>query len=296
MLSDRQPDVDSAGSTRSAQAPGNSPRSPRALLTALRAELVACESAVVAFSGGIDSTVVLKIAADVLGERALGVCGISPSVAPAEAADAERLGRTLGVRLLFAETFELRRPGYVANGPDRCFHCKTELYAVCRAIADDRGLACILNGTNADDVGDWRPGLAAAADARVRSPLLACGLTKAEVRAVGLHLGLPNWDKPALACLASRLPYGTSVTPERLAAVDSVERHLRHLGFRQVRARHHGDLVRLEVEPDRVAELAALCAAGALDRPTTDAGFRAWSIEPDGFRSGRLNDILPRDT
>ncbi len=276
------------------QATEQTPRSPAVLVKALCAEIAACRSAVVAFSGGIDSTVVLKLAADVLGERALGVSGLSPAVAPAEAAEAERLGHQLGARLLFAETAELRRPGYVANGPDRCFHCKTELYAVCRAIADEHGLACILNGTNADDVGDWRPGLAAATEARVRSPLLACGMTKREVRAVAAHLGLPNWDKPALACLASRLPYGTRVTSERLAAVDAVERHLLGLGFRQVRARHHGDLVRLEVEPERVADLVALGAVGALDGPTRDAGFLHWSIEAEGFRSGRLNDTLTR--
>jgi pyridinium-3,5-biscarboxylic acid mononucleotide sulfurtransferase len=274
--------------------PSHAPRPVSGLVAALRAEVASCGSAVVAFSGGIDSTVVLRIAADVLGANALGVTGISPSVAPAEAADAERIARALGAQLLFAETAELSRPGYVANGPDRCFHCKTELYAVCRTIADERGLRCILNGTNADDVGDWRPGLAAAADAHVRAPLLACGLSKEEVRAVGRHLGLPNWDKPALACLASRLPYGTSVTPERLAAVDSVERQLRGLGFRQVRARHHGNAVRLEVEPGRVAELQALGARGALDAAVTAAGFRAWSIEPEGFRSGRLNDALTR--
>ena len=268
------------------------PRSPAALVAALHAEIAAYGSAVVAFSGGIDSTVVLALAAQVLGERALGVTGLSPSVAPAEAADAERLAKRLGARLLFADTAELARPGYVANGPDRCFHCKTELYGVCRAIADAHGLRCIANGTNADDTGDWRPGLVAAADADVRSPLLACGLRKAEVRAVGRHLGLPNWDKPALACLASRLPYGTAVTPSRLAAVDAVERALRGFGFREVRARHHGQAVRLEVESGRVSELSALGAAGALDAPVHAAGFLRWSIEPDGFRSGRLNDAL----
>jgi pyridinium-3,5-biscarboxylic acid mononucleotide sulfurtransferase len=268
------------------------PRSPERLAEALRAEIGTCGSAVVAFSGGIDSTLVLKLAVEVLGPRALAVSGSSPSVAPAEAADAERLAREIGAQLLFAETAELARPGYVANGPDRCFHCKTELYSVCRAIAAERGLRCVLNGTNADDVGDWRPGLRAAADAEVRSPLLACGLTKAEVRAVGRHLGLSNWDKPALACLASRLPYGTAVTPARLAAVEAVERHLRALGFREVRARHRGDDVRLEVEAARVAELAALGARGALDAPALAAGFRSWSIEAEGFRSGRMNDVL----
>jgi uncharacterized protein len=265
-----------------------------ALIDALLAHVTACGPPVVAFSAGVDSTVVLAIAARAHGERALALTGLSASVAPAELEDCRRLARALGARLRVEATRELDDPAYVANAPDRCFHCKTELYAVCRRVAREEGLACILNGTNLDDVGDWRPGLRAADDAGVRSPLRDCGLDKAAVRAVAHALELPNRDKPALACLASRLPYGTSVTAERLAAVDHVERHLRGLGFRSVRARHRGDEVRLEVEPERVAELSALAGGEALSAAVREAGFSHLSIEPEGYRSGRLNDGLPR--
>jgi len=163
-------------------------------------------------------------------------------------------------------------------------------------VAEARGLRWILNGTNADDLADWRPGLRAADDAGVRSPLLEAGLRKSEVRAVAQALGLPNWDKPAQPCLASRLPYGTPVTRERLAAVEAVEQHLRARGFAQVRARHHGPEVRLEVEPARVPELTALAGDDALLSAVRAAGFAHLAIQPDGLRSGRLNDQLPSRT
>ncbi len=257
-----------------------------------RAVIGACGSAVVAFSAGVDSTLVLALATEVLGDRALGVTGIAPSVAPAEAADARRVADALGARLVFAETHEMDDPHYVANGSDRCFHCKTELYAVCRRVAEAHGLTAVLNGTNTDDTGDWRPGLRAASDAEVVSPLLAAGLGKQDVRDLARALGLPNWDKPALACLASRLPYGTAVTAARLAAVDRVEQHLRARGFRHVRARHHGEVVRLEVEAARVPDLAALEDDGALRNTVREAGFSRHEVELEGFRSGRLNDVL----
>ena len=263
------------------------------LVEALRANVAAHPSAVVAYSGGVDSTVVLQVAADVLGDRALGVMGISPSVAPAEVSHARALAETRGLPLLAVDTDEMSDPDYVANPRTRCFHCKQELYGVCRTVAAERGLAVLLNGTNADDTGDWRPGLRAADEAGVRSPLLECGLTKADVRRVAEHLGLPNHDKPALACLASRLPYGTAVTPERLAAVDRVETHLRRLGFREVRARHHGPEVRLEVEAPRVPELERILASGGLEEVVRQAGFSRAAVEPDGYRMGRLNGTAP---
>ncbi|HZL99737.1 MAG TPA: ATP-dependent sacrificial sulfur transferase LarE, partial [Planctomycetota bacterium] len=199
-------------------------REARADLDRLRAEIARHGSAVVAFSGGVDSSVVLAVAVEQLGPRALGVTSVSPSVAPDEAAEARRVAGFLGVELRLVETHELDDAAYVANAPDRCFHCKRGLYALCRRVADERGLAALLNGTNADDPGDWRPGLRAAEQAGVQSPLLACGLGKPRVRAVAALLGLPNRDRPATACLASRLPYGTAVTAGRLAAVAAVER------------------------------------------------------------------------
>lgn len=267
-----------------------------ARLDAVRELIASLESVAVAFSGGVDSTLVLALAAEVLGERAVAVTGISPSVAPAEAARAEELAHELGVRLVCAATSEFDNPDYVANPPDRCFHCKTELYAVCRRAADALGMTHLLSGANADDLGDWRPGLVAAREAGVRAPLLECGLTKAHVRAAARRMGLSNWDKPALACLASRLPYGTTVTPDRLAAVDRVEAHLRSLGFRQVRARHHGVEVRLEVETARVEELMRLQSDPHLLDAIRAAGFERLAVEPGGYRQGRLNDALESRT
>ncbi len=258
----------------------------------LRRDVAARGSAVIAFSAGVDSSVVLRIAVDALGDRALAVTGMAPSVAAAEANDAERIAREIGARWAPLPTREMERPEYVANNPDRCFHCKSELYAVCRRVADEQGIGHILNGTNADDVGDWRPGLRAADDARVHSPLLARSLGKRDVRAIARRLGLSNWDKPALACLASRLPYGTAVTAERLAAVERIEHWLRERGFRDVRARHFGREVRLEVEAHRVTDLERIAREPELTAAVRAAGFDDFAVTPDGYRSGRLNDAL----
>ena len=266
----------------------------RAALDRLREAIARHGSAVVAFSGGVDSSVVLAVAVEQLGARALGVTSISSSVAPDEAAEARRVAAQLGVELRFVETDELADEAYVANAPDRCFHCKRGLYAVCRQVADESGLAAILNGTNADDPADWRPGLRAAELAGVHSPLLECGLGKAAVRAIAARLALPNWDRPATACLSSRLPYGTRVTAERLAAVAAVERHLLARGFRQVRARHLGATVSLEVEPERTAELLALAREPSLLEAVRAAGFALVQVQAEGYRSGRLNDVLAK--
>jgi uncharacterized protein len=264
----------------------------RARIDALRRLIADKGPAIVAYSGGVDSTLVLSVAADVLGTQCVGVMGLSPAVAPAEVRAAILTADRVGARLILANTHEMDSPDYVANPPDRCFHCKTELYRVCAQVATCQGLHVILNGTNADDVGDWRPGLKAATDAAVCSPLLECHLGKDEVRAMARQLGLPNWSKPAQPCLASRLPYGTVVTPERLAAVDVVEQFLRSRGFDQVRARHHGEVVRIEVEADRMAALTAMTGDEGLLAAVASAGFEQLEVEPEGFRSGRLNDEL----
>ncbi|MCC7353327.1 MAG: ATP-dependent sacrificial sulfur transferase LarE, partial [Anaerolineae bacterium] len=205
---------------------------------------------IVAFSGGIDSTLVLKVAYDALGENALGATAVSPSLAHAEREETANLARWIGVRHLFVETHELDNPNYAANPSNRCYFCKSELYDVLVPIAAQRGYRFILDGNNADDVGDFRPGQQAAREHGVRSPLKEAGFTKAEIRTLARQLGLPNWDKPAMACLSSRIPYGQAVTVPALRQIDEAEAFLRSLGFRQLRVRHHDNLARLEVEPE----------------------------------------------
>src|SRR3990172_11257372 len=206
--------------------------------------------AVVAFSGCVDSTLVAAAAYDALGERALAVTGVSPAVPAPEVAEARDLARRIGIAHELIETYELEREGYVENSPQRCFHCKTELYGLLWEVPRERGIAFVVDGCNVDDLGDHRPGRVAADEHGVRSPLIEAGLTKEEIRALSHERGLPTWDKPAMACLSSRIPYGTPVTVEALSRVDAAEAFLRSLGIRQLRVRHHGDVARIEVEPE----------------------------------------------
>jgi uncharacterized protein len=246
-------------------------------------------SAVVAFSAGVDSTFVLALAREVLGDRAVALTAHSPSVPLAERAEARALAARLGVRHLERESHEQRDPGYVANGSDRCYHCKRELYRLCGDAAREVGAAAILDGFNADDRGDHRPGHRAAEEALVHSPLAEAGLSKLEVRAWSAAYGLPTWDKPQMACLASRIPYGTPVTPERLAQVERAEAALRAMGFHDVRVRHHGDIGRVELgagELDLAFARRAEVAAGV-----KAAGFKIAALDLEPFRSGRLNDL-----
>ncbi len=265
----------------------------RASLEVLRGVLRRYEGGlVVAYSGGADSAFLAVVAHQALRDRMVAVTAVSPSLAAAERADAAAFAAVHGFRHVEVETDQLESAAYRTNDAMRCAHCKDALMDALEPIADGWAVAL---GVNLDDLGDHRPGQHAAASRGAVFPLVEAGFTQADVRAASRRLGLRTWDKPAAPCLASRLPYGTAVTPVRLAAVDAMERHLRALGFREVRARHHGESVRLEVEAARVPELAALGAGGALDEPARRAGFLHWSIEADGFRSGRLNDQLNRD-
>jgi uncharacterized protein len=250
------------------------------------------QSVLVCFSGGIDSTLVLALAERSLGDRAVALTAVSPSLPASERADAERLASQLGARHLFVDSNELERPGYRANGPDRCFHCKSELYDIARAKAAELGLAAIANGTNTDDLGDHRPGLEAARRAGVRSPLLDAGLDKADVRAAARALGLEAWDKPAAACLSSRIPYGTSVTPERLARIGGFEAELKALGLRQVRVRFHESIARIEVA---LEELPRLLDPGVREGAVEAGkrhGFSYVTLDLGGYRQGSHNEIL----
>lgn len=263
-------------------------------LDSLRAHVRNLPDAVVCFSGGIDSTLVLAVAHEQLGPRALGITAISPSVATSERQDAQRIAALIGAAHEFVDTHEMSSPEYVKNSTDRCYHCKTELYTVVRHLAASRGFTTILNGTNRDDLGDFRPGLQAASRAGVLSPLVELEFTKNDVREVALELGLDTWDKPAQACLASRLPYGTSVTPQRLSQVADLEAFLRSAGFRHVRVRYHDTLARIEVPLGSLPGLIDEAFAPRLLEAGRAAGFTYVTVDLAGYRQGSHNEAIPR--
>ena len=247
-------------------------------------------SVVVAFSGGTDSSLMSKLAYDCLGERALAATIVSPSLSAAERASAEAIARHIGIRHQLVDSQEMEDARFLANPPNRCYYCKHEGYARLIEYARQLGYAAVVDGSNADDNSDYRPGRQAARALGVRSPLQEAGLTKAEVRAAARRLGLPNWDKPAAACLASRIPYGTPLSNELLAQVERAEQVLYALGLRQLRVRHHGSVARIEVEPDAFAQVLALrqpIVAGL-----QAAGYTYVTLDLAGFRSGSMNEAL----
>jgi uncharacterized protein len=262
----------------------------------LLAVLRGLPGAAVAFSGGVDSAVVAMAAWLALGDRAVAVTADSASVPRSELADARRLAELIGIRHVVVRTEEFDNPDYLRNDGTRCYHCKTELYSTIDQLLPELGVPVICSGANLDDQGDYRPGLVAAAEHRVRHPLQEAGFTKADVRAVGRSWGLPAWDKPASPCLSSRLAPGLAVTPERTRRVEEAEAFLRSLGLRDCRLRYHeGDLARIEVPTPEIAWLASEPVRGELARRLKDLGFKFVALDLEGFRSGSLNDLIALD-
>ncbi len=247
---------------------------------------------VVAFSGGIDSAVLLAVAHEELGEGALGVLAAGPSVPRHDLEDARALARRLGARFEIAEAHEQEDERYLANGPDRCYWCRAALVETLRPFAEREG-ARMVYGAVVDDLGDERPGMRAAEEGGIAAPLLEAGLTKADVRALARRMGLPVWDKPASACLSSRIPTGVRITPERLARVDRAEAGLRALGFALVRVRDHGDLARIECDADGLARLADAAMRAQVADAVRAAGFRRVSVDLEGYRPAGLAARLP---
>ncbi len=260
---------------------------------ALLANITAHGSCAVAYSGGVDSAVVAKAAFEALGDKAVAVTGASASLAAGELEQAEEIARLIGIRHEVIRTEEFDEPAYLRNAPDRCYHCKTELYTQLEKVLPKLGVKVILNGANIDDLGDYRPGMTAATEHSVHSPLAECGINKVEVRELAAAWNLPVWDKPASPCLSSRVAYGEEVTPERLAMIDAAEQFLRAQGLKVCRVRYHrGELARIEVSPDELQLLCEPALRRELAAEFRCLGFKFVTIDLEGFRSGSLNQLL----
>ena len=250
------------------------------------------ERALIAYSGGIDSTLVAKVAYDVLGDRALGVTAVSPSLLPEELEDAKIQAATIGISHELVNTNEMDNPNYTSNPVNRCYFCKSELHDTLKPLALKRDYPYVVDGLNADDLQDYRPGIQAAKERGARSPLAEVGITKLEVRQLSQGLGLPWWDKPAQPCLSSRFPYGEEITIEKLQRVGRAEIYLRNLGYHNLRVRSQGDTARIELAPEKIKEFVATTDLDKLVAKLQELGFIYVTLDLEGYRSGKLNQEI----
>jgi len=264
----------------------------KAKLEGMRAGLAPMRSLIVAFSGGVDSTFVLRVAHAVLGDSVLALTTTSPTMPDEDRESAIAMARLIGARHLIVESNELEIPGYSANPINRCYLCKHNLFTVCEAKAAELGIDEIVDGLNLDDLHDYRPGMQAATEKRVRHPLVEAEMTKADVRELSRSMGLPTWDRPASPCLSSRFPYGTEITPAGLEKVAAGEKLLHSMGFAIARVRYHGEVARLELEQSEIARVFEPALRETIDREFKKIGFRFVAIDLKGFRSGSLNEGL----
>jgi uncharacterized protein len=262
----------------------------------LKEKIAGCKKALIAFSGGVDSTLLLKCAVDVLGkEKVIAATALSETYPAWQLEDASRTAASLEVTHVKFETEELSIHGFRENPPDRCYHCKKELYQKLINLAEEEGCDAVFDGSNLDDTGDYRPGLKALKELGIRSPLIEAGFTKSQIREVSKSLGLATWDKPSFACLSSRFPYGTEITEEALSMVDSAEKFLRELGFRQMRVRHYGFLARIEVGRDELDRLFAVDVREKVTSVFKEIGYRYVCVDLEGYRTGSMNEVLMVD-
>jgi uncharacterized protein len=264
-------------------------------LERLRSLLTGMEGVVIGYSGGGDSTLLAAVAREVLGDRALCVLASSETYPVSEEEEALATAGKLGFAVIRIETGELANEDFAANTPDRCFFCKRELFGRLIAIGREHGIRWVADGANVDDLDDYRPGSRAAAELGVRSPLREAGLTKGDIREISRRMGLPTWNKPSFACLSSRIPYGTRIEPDILRRLDEAEQFMKGLGFRQVRVRHHGDIARIEVDPEEIPRLASTDIRRQVTEKFKEFKYLYTTLDLNGYRTGSMNAVLDRE-